>query len=135
MERFQDSPVIVVGAGIVGCSIAVHLPDRPRPSTRNSSSSAPTVAGPGAEAGAGQHPLQGRQALGQPPREPLVFRRVELLTVDGRPMSTTLTAGARPAQGRTAPAAARERPTGDGPADPLDAERHRAEAASDEPAG
>jgi glycine/D-amino acid oxidase-like deaminating enzyme len=28
MERNQDSPVVVVGAGIVGCSIAVHLLDR-----------------------------------------------------------------------------------------------------------
>jgi glycine/D-amino acid oxidase-like deaminating enzyme len=28
VERNQDSPVVVVGAGIVGCSIAVHLLDR-----------------------------------------------------------------------------------------------------------
>jgi hypothetical protein len=39
---------------------------------------------PGPEAGTLQHPLQGRQALVQAPREPLVLQGVELLTVDGK---------------------------------------------------
>ncbi len=55
---------------------------RPWLSTRNSSSSAPTLGRAGPEAGTLQQPPQGDQALLQPLLEPPVVHRVEPLTID-----------------------------------------------------